>query len=330
MERRRFIALLAGGVACLLPRRASAQRSRTTRRVAVLMMYKNGDPAGQVRANIFRDGLANAGWVSGRNLEIEFHWGLGDAAWIRSAAEKLLERSPDLILANGGQTVRPVQSATRTVPVVFIGGSDPVAEGFVQSMAHPGGNITGFSVLVPTFGAKLLSLLREVAPQLTKVALLFNPANIGNRHMADTTTAAAQSVGVELVPLPARQPQEIRDGMTKLAATASSGLIVPSDPEINNHRELIVEEAARLRLPVIYALRGMVDAGGLMSYGVDIPDLFKKSALYADRILRGEKPADLPVQQPTKFEMVVNLKAARALGLNVPQSLLVSADDIIQ
>ena len=329
VRRREFITLL-GGAAAAWPFAARAQQSDQVRRIGVLMLYAESDPVGQGRAAAFRQNLEKLGWTVGRNLQIVFHWGVGDADWIRSAAAELLKRAPDVILVNGGAAIRPVQQAIRTVPVIFLGSADPVADGFVQSLAHPGGNMTGFTVLEPSVGAKLLGLLKEIAPRVTRVAVLVNPDNLSGGRLSDAAAAAAQKFAVEVVAAPVREHAEIEAVMTRLEREPDCGLIVPPDPSINTDRRLIIELAAQYRLPTIYALRAATAEGGLMSYGVDIPDLFRKAAGYADRILRGEKPADLPVQLPTKFELVINLKTAKALGLPVPDNLLAPADEVIE
>ena len=329
MKRREFITLLDGAAAAW-PLTASAQLNQRTRRIGVLMLYAEGDLAGQHRALAFQQALEKLGWTVGRNLEIDFHWGMGDADWIHSAAVTLLKMSPDLILANGGQAVLPAQQATRIVPIIFIGGSDPVADGLVQSLAHPGGNLTGFTTLEPSVGAKLLALLKEIAPRVTRAAVMFNPDNSGSRRLSNSAAAAAQQFAVEVTPVPVRGKGEIEGIITKQAHEPGGGLIVPPDPSISSHRKLIVELAARHLLPTIYALRTATSEGGLASYGVDVPDLFRKAAVYADRILRGERAGDLPVQQPTKFELVINLNTAVALGLTVPIQLQQLADEVIE
>jgi putative tryptophan/tyrosine transport system substrate-binding protein len=328
MKRREFITLL-GGAAVAWPLAARAQQGRM-RRIGVLMLYPENDPQGQLRATSFQQGLEKFGWSVGRNVQIDFQWGLGDPDWVRSAAAQLLRRAPDLILANGDSATRIVQQSTRTVPVIFIAGSDPVAEGLVQSLAHPGGNLTGFLVLEPSLGAKLLELLKEIAPSVARIAILFNPDNPGNRRLATWATAAASKLAVDVVTAPLREPAEIEAAMTEWGHDPTYGLVVLPDPSTTSHRKLIVELAARHRLPTIHSLRAATADGGLMSYGVDLPDLFRQAATYADRILKGDKPADLPVQLPTKFELVINLKTAKALGLNVPNTLLVSADEVIE
>jgi ABC-type uncharacterized transport system substrate-binding protein len=327
MKRRRFI---VGLLVAATTGRARAQQSERMRRIGVLMLYAENDPAGQARATAFRQQLEKLGWSVGRNLQIDYHWGVGDADWIRSAAAQLLRPSPDVILANGGQAVRPVQRATHTIPIIFIGSTDPVAEGVVRSLAHPGGNVTGFTVLEPSHGAKLLGLLKEIVPRVRRVTVLVDPENPGNLLFAESVRTVAQTLAVEVVVALVRKPAEIEAAIARLEREPDCGLIVPPDPSMNTHRKLIIELAARYRLPAIHALRAATADGGLISYGVDIPELFRQAASYADRILRGEKPADLPVQQAGKFELVINLKTAKALGLEIPHSLLATADEVIE
>ena len=333
MKRREFITLLGGAVATSVcgPLVVRAQPSeRRMRRVGVLMLYGENDPAGQARAGAFTQQLEKLQWEVGRNLQIDYHWGIGDADWIRSAVTQLLRLRPDVILANGGQSVRPVQQATRTIPVIFIGSTDPVAEGFVQSLAHPGGNTTGFTVLEPNHGSKLLGWFKEIAPRARRISVLVDPDNSGNLALAKSATMAARTLAMELTVAPVRAPAEIEAAIARLENEPDCGLVVPPDPLINTHRRLIIELAARYRLPAIYALRAATVEGGLISYGVDLPELFRQAARYADRILRGERPSDLPVQQPTKFELIINLKTARTLGLEVPPTVLASADEVIE
>jgi ABC-type uncharacterized transport system substrate-binding protein len=328
--RRREVITLLGGATAAWPLAARAQQGEQMRRIGVLMLYAENDPAGQVRARAFRQGIEKLGWTVGRNLQIDYHWGVGDADWIRSTIAQLLRLAPDVILANGGATARAAQQATRTVPIVFLGSADPVADGFVQSLAHPGGNLTGFTVLESSVGTKLLELLKEIAPRIARVAVITNPDSPSGRRLHDAAAAAAQRFAVSVVVASVREPTEIEAAMTKLGREPDYGLIVPPDPSINTHRKLIVELAARHRLPAVYALRAATIEGGLASYGVDLPELFRQAAAYADRILKGEKPADLPVQQPTKFELVINLKTAKALGLTVPLTLQAAADEVIE
>jgi ABC-type uncharacterized transport system substrate-binding protein len=328
MKRRTFIAL-AGGTVASWPLAARAQQAERMRRVGVLMLYEENDPEAQVRVVAFRQGLEKLGWTIGRNLQIDFHWGVGDAEWIRSAAAQMLRAAPDVILANG-PSVWPAQQSTRTVPIVFIGGADPVGDGFVRSFAHPGGNLTGFTTLEPSVGAKLLGLLTEIAPGVRRAAILVSPDSPSSRRLSDVAAAAAQKLTVEVVVAPVRGVAEIEAAMAGWGREQGYGLIVPPDPTINSHRKLIIELAARYRLPAIHALRAATAEGALMSYGISVPELFRQAATYVDRLLKGEKPADLPVQQPTRFELAINLRTAKALGLAVPQTLLVAADEVIE
>jgi putative ABC transport system substrate-binding protein len=234
-----------------------------------------------------------------------------------------------VILANGDPAARALQSASSSVPIVFLA-SDPVTQGFVNSVAHPGGNMTGFTVLEPTVGPKWIELLKAIAPQVTRVAVFFNPDNGGSVIMSHAAVAASPNFGVEAVGSPIREAADVSAVMTTLGREPGGGLVVPADPSVVGHRKLIIELAARYRLPAIYAVRSFTAEGGLISYGVNIPDLFLQAAGYVDRILRGEHAADLPVQSPTRFELIINLKTAKMLALNVPQGLLVAADDVIE
>jgi putative tryptophan/tyrosine transport system substrate-binding protein len=329
VKRREFITLL-GGVAATWPLAARGQQGERVRRIGVLMLYPENDPEAQVRSVAFKQALEHLGWTVGRNIQIDYIWGEGDNEWARAAAAELLRRAPDVILANGSSAVRPMQQATRTVPIVFIGGADPVGDGFVKSLAHPGGNLTGFTVLEESIGAKLLELLKEIAPTAVRIAVMINPDSPSHLRLFNSAADAAKRFDVEVIKTPVRDVADIEAALTQLGRNPAQGLIVPPDPSTNTHRKLIVELAARYRIPTIYALRAAIIEGGLISYGVDIPDLFRQAAVYADRILRGEKPADLPVQQPTKYELVINLKTAKALGLEVPPTLLARADEVIE
>jgi putative ABC transport system substrate-binding protein len=330
MRRRKFITLV-GGTALAWPLAARAQQAGGIRRVSLLMLYPEKDSQGELRAAVFRRQIEKAGWKVGGDLQINFHWGTGDADWVRSAVAQILSEAPDVMLANGDAAVKAAQQATRTVPVVFIASGDPVGDGLVASLAHPGGNLTGFAVMEPTLGSKLLGLLKQVAPQVTRVGVLVNPDSVTHRRIFALLTAAAASFAVEIVKAPAREPAEIEAAVTQWGREPGSyGLIVPSDPATNAQRKRIIELAASHRMAAIFALRSAAADGGLMSYGVDIPELFRQSAIYTDRILRGEKPAELPVQLPTKFEFVINLKTAKALGLDIPATMLAIADEVIE
>ena len=333
MNRRDCMALLGGGVAGLavLPTGfARAQPADHARHVAALMLYAQDDPEGQRRAAALTAGLEKRGWKAGENLQLDFQWGIGDGDWVESAVTAVVARRPDVILANGGSAMRPLQRAATDIPVVFIGTADPVAEGYVESLARPGGRMTGFTTLEPSVGAKLLELLKEIAPGVTRVAVMFNPGNVGSLRLSEAAITAAQRFALEVVAAPVRGPDEIEAAVTLSGQAGSSGLIVLPDPTTNAHRKLVIELAARRRLPAIHALREAALEGGLLSYGVNIPELFTQAAAYVDRLLRGEKPASLPVQRPTRFELVINLRTAAALGLGVPVALLARADEIVE
>ena len=327
MRRREFIALL-GGAAVARPLAVHAQQPDRMRRIGVLMLYPENDPQGQLRATAFQQGLQQLGWVVGRNVQIDFQWGFGDADWLRSAAAQLLRLAPDVILANGTPAAKTMQQATRTVPVIFIAGSDPILDSLVPNLAHPGGNLTGFYVFEPSLGAKMLELLKEIAPRLARVAILFNP-DANPAGWIASAVAAGSKFAVEVVTAPVRDAKEIEAAMAQWGGEPNVGLIVVPDPATNAHRKLINELAVRYRLPVIHPLRAAAAEGGLISYGVDLPNVFRQAAVYADRILKGADPADLPISLPTKFELVINLATAKTLGIDVPMSLMVRADEML-
>jgi putative tryptophan/tyrosine transport system substrate-binding protein len=329
MERRSFITLFGGAVAAW-PLAARAQQSTPMRRVSVLMLYEESDPEGQLRAAVLRQSLEKLGWVVGRNLQIVFRWGVGDFDWVKSAARELLRQDADVLLANSDAAARALQPVAGAVPIVFIGATDPVAQGFVSSIARPGGNMTGFTVLEPSVGPKLLELLKAIAPNVKRAGVLLNPDNAGSVLMAGAIVAAGTNFAVDATAIPIHQSSDIDAAVTILGREPGGGLIVPPDPVMAGHRKLIIELADRYQLPAIYGLRQYVANGGLISYGISIPELFRQAALYVDRILRGEKPADLPVQSPIKFELIINLKTAKTLSLSVPQGLLVAADEVIE
>jgi putative tryptophan/tyrosine transport system substrate-binding protein len=330
MGRREFVALL-GGAAAAWPVAARAQQTERMRRIGVLMPESEGDPESQARVAMFHGRLQELGWTVGRNLRIDYRWAIGDLERTRVDAAELLRLAPDVILAVASPALATVQKATRTIPVVFVAVSEPVAQGFIQSLAHPGGNITGFTNLEPTFGGKWLELLKEIAPRVTRVAIMFNPNTAPYAALfSRSVKAAAQKFGVEPADAAVQQLADVESVMSMLAREPGGGLIVPPDPFMAAQGKLIGELAARFQLPAVYPFRFMLAEGGLASYGVNIPDLFRHAASYVDRIFRGEKPSDLPVVQPTKFELVINLKTARALGLEIPPSLLARADEVIE
>src|SRR6266550_2473926 len=330
IKRREFITLLGGGAAAW-PRAARAQQPVQRRRVGVLMLEPASDLEAQSRVAVFRQTLEKLGWAGGRNLQVDYHWGAFDVERAQAATAELLRLTPDVILAEGTPGLTAIRQATSSIPIVFVLVSEPVAQGFVQSLAHPGGNITGFSNLEPTMGGKWLQLLKDVAPRVTRVAIMFHRDNSSSTSLfSPSAVAAAQKLAVEMVQAPVREPADIEAVMTMLGREPGGGLVLPPDPLTNAHRNLIVQLAARHQLPAIYSRRFFANDGGLISYGNDSLDQFRQAAGYVDRILRGEKPADLPVQQPVKFELVINLKTARALGLTVPLTLQVSADELIE
>jgi len=328
MRRREFIVWL-GGAAAGLPVAARAQQAERIRRVGVLYSGAE-DPEGRARTSAFVQGLQQLGWTDGRNLKIEFRWAGGNADDSRKYAAELAALAPDVILAGGGAVVPLLQQATRTVPIVFTQTPDPVGAGFVDSLARPGGNTTGFMALEYGVGAKWLELLKTVAPAVTRVAVVRDAAVSAGLGFFGAIQAVAPSFRVELTPVNLRDPGEIERAVVAFARSANGGLILTGSALATIHGDLIRELANRHKLPAIYFARYLVASGGLISYGADFVDQYRRAAGYADRILRGEKPADLPVQAPTKFEMALNLKTARALGLSIPQSLISTADEVIE
>ena len=328
MRRREFITLI--GSAAVVPLVARAQPSESMRRVGVLMSTAADDREGQARIAAFRQGLQRLGWIEGQNVRLDIRWGGGDADLDRRFAAELVALAPDVILATASSTVAALQGATRTVPVVFAHAVDPVAAGFVDSLARPGGNATGFVLFEYGISAKWLELLKEIAPSVTRAGVLRDPAMAAGTGQFGALQSVAPSFGVELSPVNVRDAGEIERVVTAFARSSNGGLIVTASPLATLHRDLIVALAARHKLCAVYNLRLFVTAGGLISYGSDVPDLLRRAAGYVDRVLKGEKPADLPVQAPTKFEMVLNLKTARALGITVPPSLLARADEVIE
>jgi putative ABC transport system substrate-binding protein len=327
--RRDFITLL-GGAAAAWPLAARAQQAERVRRIGVLMNLAADDPEALARLAAFHQGLQEAGWVVGRNLRIEYRWGAGDADRFRRYAAELVALVPDVILATSDTTVPWLLQATRTVPIVFTQTPDPIGAGFVASLAHPGGNITGFTISDYSIGGKFLELLKEIAPRVTRAAVLRDVGDLGGVGQWGAIQTAAPSFGVELRSIDVRDAGEIERGVTTMARGSNGGLIVTGSAPAAVHRDLIITLAAREQLPAIYPFRYFVIQGGLVSYGADPVDHFRRAAGYVDRILRGEKPGDLPVQAPTKYELVVNLKTAKALGLDMPATVLARADEVIE
>jgi putative tryptophan/tyrosine transport system substrate-binding protein len=328
-NRREFITLL-GGAAAAGPLAARAQQPERVRRIAVLMSLAVDDAESSRRLTAFVQALQQLGWTDSRNVRIEYRWGAGDPEQIRRYAVELATLAPDVILSVATATLWPLLQVTRAVPIVFVNVPDPVGAGFVDSLARPGGNATGFTFLEYATSAKWLELLKEIAPGVTRAAVIRDPAITAGIGQWGAIQAVAPSLGVELGPVNVRDAGEIERDVATFARSTNGGLIVTASTLAVVHRELIVTLAARHRLPAVYFLRPFVTGGGLISYGPDIIDQYRRAAGYVDRILKGEKPADLPVQAPTKYELVINLKTAKALGLEIPPTLIARADEVIE
>jgi ABC-type uncharacterized transport system substrate-binding protein len=329
MRRREFITLL-GGATVAWPVAARAQQSERMRRVGVLMNVAGDDPTGQTRLLTFAQALAQAGWIDGHNIRIDVRWGAGDPERIRKYAAELVALAPDLILASGGTTLGPLREVSRTVPTVFTGVGDPVGAGFVDNLARPGGNATGFVAFEWSISGKWVDLLKEIAPGVTRAVVLRDSGLASGASQFAVIQAMAPSLRVEIKPVNVGGAAEIERAVAAFARAPNGGLIATGGGRVRFHRDLIVKLAARHKLPAVYYDRVYVDSGGLISYGPDFVDQFRRAAGYVDRVLKGEKPADLPVQQPTKYELVINLKTAKALGLEMPASVLARADEVIE
>jgi len=328
MRRREFITLI-GGAAAAWPVAASAQQPARVRSIGVLMSLGADDREGQARLAAFLQELQQLGWMVGRNARIDIRWG-ADVATIRKKAAELVALAPDVIVTGGAAGLGPLLDASRTVPIVFVLVADPVGAGFVDSLARPGGNATGFLAVEYGMGGKWLELLKQIAPRVTRAAVIRDPAISAGIGLFGAIQSAAPGLGMDVTPVNARDESEMERAVAAFARSPNAGMIVTPSALANAHRDLIVTLAARYKLPAVYYSRPFVAAGGLVSYAPDIMDQYRLSAGYVDRILRGEKPADLPVQAPTKYELTVNLKTAKALGLTVPPSLLARADEVIE
>jgi putative ABC transport system substrate-binding protein len=335
LKRRDFITLLGGVVVSiaspvLLPPSAHAQQRERMRRISVLMNQAADDPEGQARLIAFVQALQQFGRTDGRNVRIDPRWAAGDADRVRKYAAEFAALAPDVILATGSFGVGPLLQLTRAVPIVFVIVPDPVGAGFVDSLARPGGNATGFLQFEYALSGKWLELLKQVAPNVTRAAVLRDPAITAGIGQFGVIQSVAQSLGVEVSPVNVRDPGEIERAVTAFARFPNAGLILTGSALATVHRKLIIDLAAQHKLPAVYVSRYFVTDGGLISYGVDYLDQYRQAAGYVDRILKGEKPADLPVQAPTKHELVINLKTARALGIDVPPQLLARADEVLE
>jgi putative tryptophan/tyrosine transport system substrate-binding protein len=328
VKRRDFITLLGGAAAW--PLTARAEQTERMRRIGMLLPVPANDAEGRSRLTTFAQALQQLGWTVGQNIHIDYRWGDGTADTMRKNAAELIALAPDVILAVGSEAVAPLLQATRTVPIVFTTVADPVGAGYVDSLARPGGNTTGFTIYEYSISGKWLELVKEIAPRVTRAAILRDPAIAAGPGQFAAIQAVAASLGVELRPVDVRDAGEIERAITVFAQSPNSGLVVTGSAGALFHRGLIVALAARHRLPAIYPARYWATDGGLISYGPDFLDQLRRAAGYVDRILKGEKPGDLPVQAPTKYELIINLKAAKALGLELPPSVLARADEVIE
>ncbi|TMJ88261.1 MAG: ABC transporter substrate-binding protein [Alphaproteobacteria bacterium] len=329
LKRREFITLL-GGAAAAWPLAARAQQSEKVRRIGFVHDYVGSDPEGQRQAAAFREALRKLGWVDGENVQIDYRSGAADNDLLRSYAVEVVSARPDVVLTSGATITASLQRASRTVPIVFVNVTDPVGAGLVASLARPGSNATGFTQFEFGISAKWLELLKEMAPAITRVAVIRDPTARTGGGQLGAIQAVAPSLGVDVRPVDPHETDDIKRGLAAIGGDPNSGLIVTSSRLARVHRELIVTLAARHRLPAIYAFRVYVAAGGLSFYGPDATDPYRRAAGYVDRILHGEQPADLPVQAPVKYELAINLKTAKALGLKVPTTLLARADEVIE
>lgn len=328
MRRREFISLI-GSVAAW-PLAARAQQPERMRRIGILMLFAEDDPAGKIRIAAFIEGLQQLGWTVGRNIEIDIRWGAADAVRSRRQAAELVTLAPDVVLAGASEATAALREATRTVPIVFVGVTDPVGAGYVASLARPGGNATGLAYVEYGIGGKWLELLKEIVPRVTRVAVLRDPTLPAGMGLLGAIQSAAPSFRVETSPVDVRDASEIERVVADFARKPNGGLIVATSPAAVVNRKLIIDVAANHRLPAVYFLKEFVKDGGLISYGPDPVAQYKQAASYIDRIFQGEKPADLPVQAPTKYELAINLRAAKALNLNIPNTLIGRADEVFE
>jgi len=329
LRRRQFITLL-GGAAAVWPLAAHAQQPNRMRRIGVMMGVPESNQNGQAWLSAFIQGLAHLGWASGRNIHIDTRWGAGDASGVRASAAELVGLKPDAILATGTLATSLLQQETRSIPIVVVLIIDPVASGFAASMVRPAGNITGFTNFEYAIGGKWVEVLKEVAPDTEHIGAVLNPANVAHANFARAIEASASSKRIRVTTIPVRNAGEIELGISSFGRNTKAALIVLPDTVTVSQRDLITGLAVRHRLPSAYPYRDFVAAAGLISYGPDQITFYRQAAVYVDRILKGEKPADLPVQAPTKYELVINLKTAKALGLEVPPMLLARADEVIE
>ena len=330
MQRREFITLM-GSAAATWPAMARAQQDRV-RRIGVLMGYAEADPDTQARMVAFKDGLDRLGWKDGRNVQITFRFGVGEMDRVRASAKQLVELNPDVIVCETTPTLKVLAQQTASLPIVFVSVADPVNNGFVADLAHPGGHITGFTNFEATMGGKWIELLKKIDPVVTRAGVIFNPDSApgGGGFFLKSVEASAPALGVKVIAYPVHSDTAIEQAIVDLGGEPGGGLIVMIDVFTAVHRPTIITHALANRVPTVFPWRFGATDGGLASYGVDVADLHRRAATYVDRILKGTNPADLPVQQPTKFEMVINLKTAKALGIEVLPTLLATADEVIE
>jgi putative ABC transport system substrate-binding protein len=326
MRRRQFITLLGGTAAW--PLTADAQQGGRLRRIGVLMGLSPNDKEAQLRVKAFESSWPELGWIEGHNIYVDYRWAPGDFTLMRTEAAKLVASAPEVILANGTSVLTALREATQSIPIVFLGVSDPEGAGIVANLARPGGHMTGFTNFEPAMGGKWLQTLKEIAPHLTRVGVIRNPAALTRLWQSIETEAI--STGTEAIDCGARGADEIKMAIGAFVGQPNTGLIVLPDPILVAHRGVIIELAAKQRHPAVYPFRSYADSGGLLSYGLDLVDAYRQAGVYTGRILKGARPADLPVMQPTKFQLVINLKTVKALGLTVPQSILARADEVIE
>jgi putative ABC transport system substrate-binding protein len=326
MRRREFIAGLAGAAAWTI----AARGQQTIRRIGMLLPAAAGDAEFQTRVGACLEGLQQLGWTIGQNVQIDSRWATNDAVELRRHAVELAALAPDAILASSSPALAALQQATRTVPIVFVNVIDPVGSGFVDGLTRPSGNTTGFLLFEYSLSGKWLELLKQIAPNVTRAAVFRDTGNPTGNAQFGAIQAVAPSLGIEVTPINMRDASEIERATAAYARSENGGLIVTGSPLATVHRNLIIQLAARAKLPTVYYARYFVVAGGLISYGPDFADQFRRAAGYVDRVLKGEKPADLPVQAPTRYELVINLKTAKALGLDVPETVLARADEVIE
>jgi len=329
LKRRAFITLL-GSAAAAWPLKVRAQQGERVPLVGILSNIIEDDPAMKARVGAFRQELEKFGWLPGRNVRIETRFGAVTPQQLQASAKELLALQPDVILANAPQVTRALQQASRTVPIVFVAVSDPIGAGLIASLARPGGNVTGLQNYEATITGKWLAMLKEIAPSTARAALVGSPRGGDFDHFFRAAESAAQSLAIDVVPIRVESAADIERAIEAIARVPNGSLVLPPDATTIQHRDLIIALAARRHVPAVYAFRFFVTAGGLMSYATDLLDQYRQAAGYVNRILRGANPADLPVQAPTKFETVINLKTAKALGLTVPPAMLVAADEVIE